>query len=102
MVPRLEGCQHSAARKANAGSGIREAAFAKAASISCAGSRVLVSGIVVDSIPIEVSLYQKFNRFFYQLTGAAVRCEAPVPADMRALMKAMREDTAAFNDAQRR
>ncbi|OFW97526.1 MAG: hypothetical protein A3D94_14660 [Alphaproteobacteria bacterium RIFCSPHIGHO2_12_FULL_66_14] len=28
---------------------------------------------VVDSIPIEVSLYQKFNRFFYQLTGAAVR-----------------------------
>ena len=34
--------------------------------------------------------------------GAAVRCEAPVPADMRALMKAMREDTAAFNDAQRR
>ncbi|MDP2332569.1 MAG: outer membrane beta-barrel protein [Reyranella sp.] len=28
---------------------------------------------VVDSIPVEVSLYQKFNRFFYQLTGAAVR-----------------------------
>ena len=28
---------------------------------------------VVDSIPAEISLYQKFNRFFYQLTGAAVR-----------------------------
>jgi hypothetical protein len=28
---------------------------------------------VVDSIPVEVSLYQKFNRFFYQLTGAAIR-----------------------------
>ena len=28
---------------------------------------------VVDSIPMELSLYQKFNRFYYQLTGAAVR-----------------------------
>ena len=24
---------------------------------------------VMDSVPIEVSLYQKFNRFFYQLTA---------------------------------
>ncbi len=28
---------------------------------------------VVDSVPIEASLYQKFNRLFYQLTGAATR-----------------------------
>lgn len=28
---------------------------------------------VVDSAPVEVSLYQKFNRLFYQLTGAATR-----------------------------
>ena len=28
---------------------------------------------VVDSIPIEVSLYQRFNRFFYQLTAAAIK-----------------------------
>lgn len=28
---------------------------------------------VVDSVPIEFSLYQKFNRFFYQLTGSATR-----------------------------
>ena len=28
---------------------------------------------VVDSIPIELSLYQRFNRFFYELTGAAIR-----------------------------
>jgi hypothetical protein len=28
---------------------------------------------VVDSLPIEISLYQKFNRFFYQLTAASVR-----------------------------
>jgi len=28
---------------------------------------------VVDSIPVEVSFYQRFNRFFYQLTGAAVK-----------------------------
>lgn len=28
---------------------------------------------VVDSIPVEVSLYQRFNRFFYQLTGAAIK-----------------------------
>lgn len=28
---------------------------------------------VVDSIPIEFSLYQRFNRFFYQLTGSATR-----------------------------
>lgn len=28
---------------------------------------------VVDSVPIELSLYQKFNRLFYQLTAAATR-----------------------------
>ncbi len=28
---------------------------------------------VVDSIPVEVSLYQRFNRFFYQLTAAAIK-----------------------------
>lgn len=28
---------------------------------------------VVDSVPIELGLYQKFNRFFYQLKGAAVK-----------------------------
>lgn len=48
------------------------------------------------------ALHAEVLEFAHPLTGAAVRCEAPVPADMRALMKAMREDTAAFNDAQRR
>jgi hypothetical protein len=28
---------------------------------------------VVDSIPAQLSLYQKFNRFFYQLSGSATR-----------------------------
>ncbi len=28
---------------------------------------------VVDSVPVEIGLYQKFNRFFYQLTGSATR-----------------------------
>ena len=28
---------------------------------------------VVDSIPVEVSFYHRFNRFFYQLTAAAVK-----------------------------
>jgi len=28
---------------------------------------------VVDSIPVEASLYQKFNRFFYQVTGTATK-----------------------------
>ena len=48
------------------------------------------------------ALHAEVLEFAHPLTGAAVRCEAPVAADMRALMKAMREDTAAFNDAQRR
>lgn len=28
---------------------------------------------VVDTVPLELSLYQKFNRLFYQLTGSATR-----------------------------
>ncbi len=28
---------------------------------------------VVDTLPVELGLYQRFNRFFYQLTGAATR-----------------------------
>ena len=48
------------------------------------------------------ALHAEILEFAHPVTGAAVRCEAPVPADMRALMKAMREDTAAFNDTQRR
>lgn len=48
------------------------------------------------------ALHAEVLEFAHPLTGAAVRCEAPVPADMRALMQAMREDTAAFNDTQRR
>ncbi len=28
---------------------------------------------IVDSVPVEISLYQKFNRFFYQLTASATR-----------------------------
>ncbi len=48
------------------------------------------------------ALHAEVLEFAHPVTGAAVRCEAPVPADMRALMKAMREDTAAFNDTQRR
>lgn len=48
------------------------------------------------------ALHAEVLEFAHPVTGAAVRCEARVPADMRALMKAMREDTAAFNDTQRR
>lgn len=48
------------------------------------------------------ALHAEVLEFAHPLTGAAVRCEVPVPADMRALMKAMREDTAAFNDTRRR
>ncbi|MBX9944442.1 MAG: outer membrane beta-barrel protein [Reyranella sp.] len=28
---------------------------------------------VADTLPIEINFYQRFNRFFYQLTGAATR-----------------------------
>ena len=28
---------------------------------------------IVDSVPVEVSLHQKFNRFFYRLTASATR-----------------------------
>ena len=48
------------------------------------------------------ALHAEVLEFAHPLTGQPVRAEAPVPADMRALMKAMREDTAAFNEAQRR
>ena len=48
------------------------------------------------------ALHAEALEFAHPVTGLPVRAEAPVPADMRALMKAMREDTAAFNEAQRR
>ena len=48
------------------------------------------------------ALHAEALEFAHPVTGLPVRAEAPVPADMRALMKAMRDDTAAFNEAQRR
>ncbi len=48
------------------------------------------------------ALHAEVLEFAHPLTGAPVRCEAPAPEDIRALMRALREDTVAFNDAQRR
>ncbi len=48
------------------------------------------------------ALHAEVLEFAHPLTGQPVRAEAPLPADMRALMKVLREDTAAFEAAQRR
>ncbi len=48
------------------------------------------------------ALHAEVLEFAHPITGQPVRCEAPLPEDMRALMRALRDDTAAFEDAQRR
>jgi len=48
------------------------------------------------------ALHAEVLEFDHPITGQPVRAEAPVPDDMRQLMKVLREDTAAFEQAQRR
>ncbi|WP_202840031.1 23S rRNA pseudouridine(1911/1915/1917) synthase RluD [Luteimonas saliphila] len=48
------------------------------------------------------ALHAETLEFAHPTTGAPVRCSAPVPDDMLALMAALREDTAAYADAERR
>ena len=48
------------------------------------------------------ALHAEVLEFAHPLTGRPVRAEAPLPDDMRRLMKTLREDTAAFEAAQRR
>lgn len=48
------------------------------------------------------ALHAEVLEFAHPVTGAPVRAEAPLPPDMRALLKALREDTRAFEESQRR
>lgn len=48
------------------------------------------------------ALHAEVLEFDHPITGLPVRAEAPIPEDMRMLMKALRDDTTAFNEAQRR
>ncbi len=48
------------------------------------------------------ALHAEVLEFAHPITGAPVRAEAPPPDDLRMLMKALRDDTLAFNEAQRR
>ncbi|RMH94188.1 23S rRNA pseudouridine(1911/1915/1917) synthase RluD [Lysobacter pythonis] len=48
------------------------------------------------------ALHAEVLEFAHPLSGRPVRCEAPIPADMRALMKTLREDTAAFAETRHR
>ncbi|SIP90712.1 23S rRNA pseudouridine(1911/1915/1917) synthase RluD [Solilutibacter tolerans] len=48
------------------------------------------------------ALHAEVLEFAHPITGEPVRAEAPIPQDMQTLMKVLREDTAAFNEAQRR
>ena len=48
------------------------------------------------------ALHAEVLEFAHPITGQPVRAEAPVPDDMQALLKVLRDDTAAFNEAQRR
>ena len=48
------------------------------------------------------ALHAEVLEFAHPMTGQPVRAEAPVPDDMQALLKVLRDDTAAFNEAQRR
>jgi 23S rRNA pseudouridine1911/1915/1917 synthase len=40
------------------------------------------------------ALHAEVLEFAHPLTGEPVRCSAPIPADMRHLLQALREDTA--------
>ena len=48
------------------------------------------------------ALHAEVLEFAHPITGQAIRAEAPMPDDMQALMKVLREDTLAFDAAQRR
>ena len=48
------------------------------------------------------SLHAEVLEFAHPITGQPIRAEAPIPDDMQALMKVLREDTLAFDAAQRR
>ena len=47
------------------------------------------------------ALHAETLEFVHPITGEAIRNSAPVPADLLALMKALREDTQAFNERER-
>ena len=47
------------------------------------------------------ALHAEVLAFAHPITGEAIRCEAPVPADMQALMALLREDAAAHAEAER-
>jgi 23S rRNA pseudouridine1911/1915/1917 synthase len=47
------------------------------------------------------ALHAEVLAFAHPVTGAPVRCEAPLPADMQALMQLLREDAAAYVEAER-
>ena len=47
------------------------------------------------------ALHAEVLEFAHPLSGEPVRCEAPVPDDMRQLMKLLREDAAAHAEAER-
>ena len=48
------------------------------------------------------ALHAEMLEFAHPASGEPVRCEAPVPADMQALLRALREDAAAHAQAGRR
>ena len=48
------------------------------------------------------ALHAEVLEFEHPITGVPVRAEAPIPDDMQALMKVLRDDTVAFDQAQRR
>ncbi|PNS09324.1 RluA pseudouridine synthase [Lysobacter silvestris] len=45
------------------------------------------------------ALHAEVLEFAHPITGVTIRCQADVPADMRGLMKALREDTRAHDEA---
>ena len=47
------------------------------------------------------ALHAEVLEFAHPASGEAIRCEAPLPADMQALLGVLREDTAAHRDAER-
>ncbi len=47
------------------------------------------------------ALHAEVLEFAHPVTGEPVRCEAPLPEDMRQLMQALREDAAAHAEAER-
>ena len=70
------------------------------------GSLRLPKGASEDLIAVlrgfrRQALHAEVLEFAHPVTDAPVRCEAPVPADMQALMRVLREDAAAHADAER-